>query len=311
MMEEFALPENGYPFEATVALRGVSQATTKTGNVYSMGIMTVGTVEVPFKAWGNGDIHDGVYEVVGKRSDYNGTTQVVITGATEKPEMSAFDLMSSKYDKAGIWAALREMVKTTVSDKGYQLFQTLLTGEVNGEQVGDLENLMPKFTSEVAAISHHDSVKTGLLAHSYKTGLYLKTMMECPLYDFCNLKQDYKDIIFVTAVLHDLGKTVEYREAAISEVGKLVSHRDLAEERVFALKKAIIDLYDEDCYYHILAMYSQHHGEYEEKPRTIFSLMVHYADSMEASVTNLSDSLEALRTGKAEQVYLDGHTINL
>lgn len=95
-----------------------------------------------------------------------------------------------------------------------------------------------------------------------------------------------------------MGKVVEYSEGSISEIGKLVSHRTIATEILARKRKAIESAYGIEWYYRLMSILAQHHGEYEEKPRTKDSLIVHFVDMLEANMTSLDQNFKSAQDGE-------------
>ena len=137
----------------------------------------------------------------------------------------------------------------------------------------------------------------GIIAHSYKTTEFLVSVINSPIRVFHDMSQDFKDIVIVGGALHDLGKVYEYKLGEMSDMGKFISHRTFAVMRATELKDDIIALYGEEGFVKLVSIFSQHHGEFEETPRTVEALLVHYADNFDAQVTTLDEGVQKLQQG--------------
>jgi HD superfamily phosphodiesterase len=278
---------DGSRFELDAALGRVEIKDSKGGS-YAAGTLSTADGAYEFKKWRTDSLDPGVYHVKGKYQTYNGQNSVIIDSA----EPIVGDPSDYEYTPYGedLDRKVHEFVRS-LSPKAQKLFQILLRGD--GAIDSSVEDLNKRFKTEYAAIWHHDAYPMGLMAHSYKVGVAAKQIMDDPLYSqFFALPQDEKDLIIVGALLHDLGKTLEYDHGQISHVGRMVSHRTLMSERITSLKRAIVDLYDEDAYWRLQSIFTQHHGKYEETPRTVEAYIVHIADTLDAQLTDLNELMK-------------------
>jgi HD superfamily phosphodiesterase len=259
---------------------------------YAVGIVSDKGSTYPFKKWGTSVLPEGSYSCIIEYLVYNGSKQCILKTATPIPG-SIEDYQYSPYDAKELGSLVSEFM-STLSSKQMNLFWLLMGRSSNGSKktVEVIPDLFPSFKTEQAAISHHDSYLRGLYAHSYKVARYAKSIIENPLYVFKDLPTDSKELVVLGAFLHDLGKTLEYDHGKVSSVGTKVSHRTLMTERCAQLKDKIVKLYGEDGYWTLISIFEQHHGKYEESPRTIEAYIVHLADNLDAMLTDLSDSIK-------------------
>lgn len=163
-----------------------------------------------------------------------------------------------------------------------------------------LDPLREKFEIEYAARAggaNHDNVVNGLFAHSLKCLNHLHYAL--PWYSSLTHRSDV-DLLYIGTYTHDLGKVIEYSNGDMSPTGQLVSHRTLMAEYIAPLKSQIVDLKSEEWYYRLMSIYAQHHGEYEESPRTIESMIVHSIDNMEATLSSLDQKFKNHPVGKPQ-----------
>lgn len=298
MAEFFSVPEDvsdKQQLGGVAYLRGINIATAKNGSKYAAGVLATKEGEYPFKKWSTDSLEAGVYELAGSWNVYNGSGSVIINTAVPVKEGEGFskqDFLQSRYNPKGLLRDFQILVKNNVSEKGRKLFNMLLAGRGSRDQ-----EFVKRFCNEFAARTHHDAVLGGLIAHSYKTTEFLVAVINSPIRVFHDMPQDFKDLVIVGGALHDLGKVYEYKLGEMSDMGKFVSHRTFAVMRATELKDDIIALYGEEGFIKLVSIFSQHHGEYEETPRTVEALLVHYADNFEAQVTTLDEGVQKLQQG--------------
>ena len=115
--------------------------------------------------------------------------------------------------------------------------------------------------------------------------------------------------------LHDIGKIFEMRNGTYQKFSFL-THRGLGFEYLSDYKKIITDLYDEEFYYMVCSVLLQHHGECGENPRTLYAMLVHKIDDLEAVLTSVDEVIEedtstvdsAGRKIKFNDLYLNIHS---
>ena len=95
----------------------------------------------------------------------------------------------------------------------------------------------------------------------------------------------------ISLALHDVGKIYEMHDGVYQKYSFL-THRGLGLEHLLQYKKLIVDLYDEEFFYMICSVLLQHHGEYGENPRTVYAMIVHMIDDLEAQLTTIDDLLQ-------------------
>ncbi|MEE1296989.1 MAG: HD domain-containing protein [Bifidobacterium sp.] len=287
--EILAIPDgiqDGTPIGGVAYAHNIESRTTRTGKPFVTGNVVTPDGTWPFRQWDTESLDPGVYRINGKWNVYNGSGSIVIDRLEPAQGYHATDFFPTRYDAADLRERVNLLLKQNVTPKGIQLFNLL----VNGDAASDVPSLAQGFTHEFAAIWHHDNVPLGLLAHSYKTCLIATRILEDPLRSFHEYSQDWKDVVIVGALLHDLGKALEYRDGEMSPLGQYLSHRTLMVMRAEQLKDRIMALYG-DLYYDLVSIFAQHHGPYEETPRTLAAVLVHLADDMDAKLTSLDEAI--------------------
>lgn len=288
--------ENG-AVRGLACLKGIKINTGSNGKPYAMGQVSVPSGSADFRIWGApARMDDGVYAIDAKWHEYKGSWQLNISSFT-KVDGDPADYEYAPYDVQLLGERTNRIIADRVSPDGRRLLNLLIHGN------GDVPDLDSEFKSAQAAISHHDNVRGGLFAHSYKTLHFLAAILDCGLYPGipCD-NQPFRDIVLVGGLMHDIGKTIEYDGSSMSGVGKILSHRIIGAERVILMRDDIIPLIGEEGYERLLAVMMQHHGEFEETPRCIEAYIVHLADSLDTKLTTLSEARDGATQGEPARV---------
>ena len=169
---------------------------------------------------------------------------------------------------------------------------------INDEKIKNLledifindEKIKKRFLNAPAAMTVHHAYKGGLIVHTLKvTELSLKISET-----YTNIN---KDILIAGALLHDIGKIYEYeiKPYGIEKTpeGELFGHINIGANLVINKSKKINELNKEyiDEIAHIIL---SHHGEIEYGspilPKTIESLIVHFADNIDSKIQQSIES---------------------
>ena len=109
-----------------------------------------------------------------------------------------------------------------------------------------------------------------------------------------------KDILFVSAALHDIGKVLEYNTGAITPIGMRMSHLTLGVGLVSKFEKEIINIKGADFYDSLISVIQQHHGEFGERPRTLVAYIINIIDGLEAQLTDINDMVSSATTSQVK-----------
>ena len=281
--------------EGYVLVQSYAEQPTKTGSTFMGGNIEVnGTVS--FKAWRGSSfetlkdeqLEGKICLIEGEINEWNGTKSVVISSISEVPEdilekvdLKKADFLEPKYNTQSYWETLNKIMEKHTSKEGYEIFKLIMS---------DVEE---QFKVEFAAINYHDNCTGGLLAHTTKV---VKLASVISLYPSI-IKRISEDVLYVGAGIHDIGKVVEYATGVISTKGKYISHLTIGCLMIEKHKDRIIELKGEDFYYSLLSIIAQHHGSYEETPRTIAAYIVHQIDCLESTLALLNQTLEEIPEG--------------
>ena len=268
---------------------------TKNGKEYVTGTVQSG-IDIQFKAWSQSvafskmkaEDYRGIPSFIsGTVDSYNDVISIIVDSVQAVEGYTADQFLPIKYNEQAYWDAVKKIITDKVSENGLDLCNKILF---------DNNDLANRFRVEFAAKSFHDNCKNGLLAHTYKVLSNVNFLMS--QYKLANkgtdeLNQNYKDLIYIGALLHDIGKTVEMNFGVYQPLS-YVTHRYLGIEFISPFKDEIVSKYDEDWYYQLISIMLQHHGEFEEPCRTVAAYIIHKADVLDADMTLLQDKLSDL-----------------
>lgn len=147
-----------------------------------------------------------------------------------------------------------------------------------------------RFCREFAALSHHDNCRTGLLAHTTKCLKIYNGIKGA--YNFL-LDERTNDLMVISLAIHDIGKIYEMHNGTYQEYS-FVTHRGLGMEYLVEHRDVIESNYDKEFFYMIYSVIQQHHDEYGEGARTLYALLVHMIDNMDAMGTDKPMTLEEI-----------------
>ena len=235
----------------------------------------------------------------------------------DKPQISVNETVGnikkckeSEYD-------ITNFVRALEKEKIQELLKTI-KNEISKLKNNELRALLELFFSDSdfserycrspSAITHHHNYVGGNLEHTIGVVRLCKNI--CEMYEGINL-----DLVITGAILHDIGKLVEYdTKAAIekTDIGNFIGHivigdrwiRGKIQELRDKGKKFDKGLEDRLC--HIIL---SHHGKYEYGspilPKTIEAMVVHAADMMDSQVKNFIQVIEEGRkTSEDEWGYI-------
>lgn len=278
---------DGQELDGTAIVVSTNIAQTKAGKNYLRGSVRNNEGLTDFIMWNSpwlenflksGETLEGrVFFINAEVNEYNGNKSIIIR-KLEESDIPAMSLLDSPYDPNKLFQEANALLNSNLSIEGRKVL-SLVTKPV-----------MESFMVEGAAISRHDSVKHGLLAHSTKVLRNLNYVLDNYPGILASGRVD-KDLLYLGAFLHDVGKVFEYSGLTRSKY-HWATHHVFAIDLLAQFKDKIIELKGEEFYWQMNAVFLQHHGEYGEKPRTTAAYLIHLVDNLESKLTDLSDALE-------------------
>lgn len=274
------------PIEGEVLFKDYSFALTKNNKEYIQGSLQSGKM-IPYKVWHNdiafekiknSGIVNQVCKISGEFNDFNDTVSIIIKDIEVVPNADIGIFLESRYDGDKYLESLKHFCQQHLSVKGYTLMDAIFFGDAD---------LIDRFKTEFAAMSHHDNCKAGLIAHTCKvlkiTSCILATYKNLTIGDNGLPDQDKIDLVYIGALLHDIGKIDEMRYGVYVE-GSFVTHRIIGLEYILKFKDLFLQNYSEMWFKYLEAIIMQHHNEYGEHCKTVYSYIVHLADDLESDL---------------------------
>lgn len=297
----------GQQISGIILVKDYSIQLTKNGKEYVAGKLQSG-VDVQFKAWGNSSaftkFKNEAYEnvpsyIVGNVDGYGGTNSIIVESVQAVDGYTPDQFFPVRYDIDAYWNALKGQITKRCTEKGQLVANKILF---------ENEELSDRFKKEFAAMSYHDNCKGGLLAHTYKVLNNIANI--CAIYQNILVRDgainsDFTDLLYVGALLHDVGKTVEM-EFGVYQPKSIVTHTYLGMEFIIPYKDLIIETFSEDWYYNLVSILLQHHGEFGEPCRTVASFIINKADEFDAQLTLLAQTMEAVDNKSGTRIKVDG-----
>lgn len=277
---------DGQVFETLAFIKSYEVRPAKNNNKFIDGMLEI-KGSVPFKIWSGStfeelekyDYSNLVCSITGKVNEYNGNKSIIITGivALEEGTYNPSDFFEEKYQVDAYWNALCNLINKNCSPEGVEIFNTVF------------KDIKDRFIVEFAARGHHDAVRGGLIAHTYKLTFIITRIMK--LYPNI-VKVVDNDLFALGCAIHDIGKIYEYTNGVIKGNALIVSHNTFGVELLSKYKEFIVAKKNEEFYYRLLAIIVQHHGEFGETPRAVEAFLVHMVDYLESSFQAIDESYE-------------------
>lgn len=209
---------------------------------------------------------------------YKGNSSCKLTGLTGSYDEIEINRWYKKLDSKENGTKLLSALKGVVSDDVFALVLKMFNE--NGHEI----------TVAMAAQygGYHDGVIGGLLNHLRKLVNYGRIAMA--EYE-STFTQRERDLFFLGLVLHDMGKIYELKDGAYWEES-IVAHTTSGIWFLDKYKNEIIEKFGRMFYLELVAIISQHHGEFGERPKTVYAYLVHVVDLLDARVSGLQKKLD-------------------
>ena len=283
--EEITTEYEGSFVEGLAFIQSYNVLPQKNGGKYIMGQLQV-KGQMSFKVWSNclafstlttTDLKGTICRLKGKIDKFGGTTSIIVESVVKVEDDSILksNFFEDVYNAESLWGTLSNVLMKNCSEDAYAMFNQLI------------EPYYDRFINECAAVSHHDNCKSGLLAHTTKVVRMASLIKMYPEI----LARISPDLLFISCAIHDIGKIFEYSDCAMSGLGIMLSHHTFGVKLLLENKKIIIESMGENFFYKLLAVVEQHHGEYEERPRTVVAYVVHLLDTLESQLASLNSVL--------------------
>lgn len=270
-------------------------AQTKSGKPYGSLKLADCSGEVEAKLWDQAEeLLDGLepgaaVKISGRVDSFNGRRQIVLRSIEPAPEADPTQFLPKSPIKASeLWGRLTEL---TLAVKNKRL-RRLLKGFFENEE------FHAEFGKAPAAKGAHHAYVHGLLEHTVSVGELALKMAE-------HYKHLNRDILLSGALLHDIGKTLEFTLGPpidYTDVGRLEGHVVLG-VRMLDKRLASLRGFPEELASHLRHLIISHHGLYEfgspKKPKTPEAMVLHMLDDMDAKTAMIQEVIASQGGGEA------------
>ena len=248
------------------------------------------------------DMNGRVVKITGSVGSYMNNLDLKITSIESVDETQyPRSLFLKSANVKALFAEFSAFVKENLSETGFKCLNHIFT----------TENLFGRFVEEFAGSKMHDAQVGGLLHHTLKMMRIAKVVYlnEPRINDL----ENYKDMLYMGVILHDIGKIYEMDLGVYTE-NSFVTHRIMGIELLVKYKQDIISAFDENFYYELVSVLQGHHGEYGDAPNTVLAYIVHLIDMLDSQTTGIFDKIERndinMRANNMT-VYVDGHYLTV
>ncbi len=254
------------------------------------------TGSISGNVWNNAKVIDekfkvgDVIQVKGVIISYKAQLQVTVNKIIRIPE-EEYDITDYLQTTSRDVNKLSEKLFEYVESIGNSYLKQLLS------KIFDDKEFFTKFAQAPAAKNWHHNYIGGLLEHSVTVASICE--FSTHLY-----KVD-KDLLITGALLHDVGKVLEYNIKPTIEFtpeGRLVGHIPLG-DHIVCEKAAEIDNFPPDLLFKLRHLILSHHGEYEKAsarlPQTLEAVVLHHADNFDAQTVGVAQLIGSVQKDDA------------
>ena len=237
-----------------------------------------------------------VIQVKGVVISYKAQLQVTVNKITKIPE-EEYNLSDYLETTDKDINKLSEKLYNYVDSIGNSYLKQLLS------KIFDDKEFFTIFAQAPAAKTWH---------HNYIGGLLEHTVAVASICEFAtHLYEVDKDLLITGALLHDIGKVLEYNIKPTIEFtaeGRLVGHIPLG-DHILSTKAAEIDNFPPDLLFKLRHLILAHHGEYEKAsarlPQTLEAIVLHHADNFDAQTVGVAQLVESVQNDDAKWTEYD------
>jgi len=226
-----------------------------------------------------------IFHVKGVASEYRGALDLTIETIRRIPQedVDLADLLPSSLVTA---EELENRLRIILAKITQPELKALLEQYLAHPQWGTAYRQAP------AAMKIHQAYLRGLWEHSVRVAEIVEGIAKhYPAID--------RDLVLTGALLHDMGKTLEYsydRGIKVTTEGRLLGHIILGIE-LLSEEIAKIPAFPRELRSKLVHIITSHHGKYEwqspKRPKLREALVIHYADAMDAELFQFEQAKES------------------
>jgi len=223
-----------------------------------------------------------------KGSEWNGQRDIVITQVVNKEFEVDSKEFESPLEYEELFKDFGAYISSKLSPNWVQVVNIAFNAIPN-------VNMFERFKTEWAAHGMHDAIKGGLLNHTLKMLKIFDVIEE----NDSRIKE-YSDLIRTGIILHDLGKIEEMTDGEYQKDAYVLSHRAMGIGYLERNYTEILRYISRSDMLRLESIILGHHNGLgdSEFAHTIYAVIVHLIDNLDAQVTMLMDSLESKDTLK-------------
>jgi len=154
---------------------------------------------------------------------------------------------------------------------------------------------------------YHDGKVGGLLNHIRKLLRYAEVAMS-EYAESNTMSPEERDLVILGLIVHDFGKMLELKNGAYTEIS-IVPHTYLGIEIISKYRDLIERTYNPMFYRELQAIILEHHGEFGERPKTVYAYLVHVIDLLDSRVSGLQRKVEGLELGDTTNIAFDDYKL--
>lgn len=217
-----------------------------------------------------------IIDFAGEVNMFKGTKSINLTSCGEYiGPFSILDFVTG-YDEDELKKEFWGLVETNTSTKAQNCLKAIFEEPIVKE----------RFFKEFAGKAMHDAKPGGLANHTIKMMELFITGMK--RHDFWKKNVD---LIMMGIAVHDIGKVREMTNGSYNK-NSFITHIQHGCEILTHYKDIIVENFGEDFYAFLVSIIVGHHDEFETKARTIYALIVHMLDNLEAKLTGFAEAIE-------------------
>ena len=228
-----------------------------------------------------------VVKVLGEVEEYLDRWQVIVEKIRPAQE-DEYDLADFLPATERDVAEMLEELRQAVAEVKNPALRMLL------DRFFDDSGFVARFSRAPAARRVHHAYLGGLLEHTAEVVALCRALLT--LYP-----QVHRELLLAGALLHDVGKTREFRyktDIEYTDEGRLLGHVVMSLQMVDEALAAIPD-FPPDLALRLRHMLLSHHGRYEwgspRRPKTLEAAALHYVENLSAQVNRFQGAIAARR----------------
>lgn len=241
---------------------------------------------VNFKVWkgptqdilNNGDYEGQIAAISGVVTSYRDELDITISTIDFAHGFTDLGAFYKSVDVPKLWGDFGAFVGTHLSREATNVLNAVF---------GDAK-VLEAFKVTWAGAKMHDAQVGGLMNHTFKMLRIAETLVQNDV----RLEPE-KDLLYISIIVHDIGKILEIGSGGIYTSNSFVGHRTLGLEIIARHRETIVSNFNETFYYKVLSVIQGHHGaEFGDAPTTVIAQIVAFIDMLESQTTSFLDKIE-------------------